>query len=91
MCLQIAGRLIANPQTVQQPIVNLADDHWGPAPVQNDPARQALHHLRYGHDLLYTILKEAVERNFRFPECWAGAEALDASCLDWFFPAAPED
>ena len=91
MCLQIAGRLIANPQTVQQPIVNLADDHRGQRLLKATLQRQALHHLRYGHDLLYTILKEAVERNFRFPECWAGAKALDASCLDWFFPAAPED
>jgi hypothetical protein len=49
------------------------------------------HHLRYGYDLLYTILKEAVERNFRFPECWAGAKGIDPSCLDWFFSAAPND
>jgi hypothetical protein len=91
MCLQIAGRLIANPQTVQQPIVNLADDHRGQRLFKATLQRQALHHLRYDQDLLYTILKEAVEWNFRFPECWARAKALDASCLDWFFPAAPED
>jgi hypothetical protein len=91
MCLQIAGRLIANPQTVQQPIVNLADDHRGQRLFKATLQRQPLHHLPYGHDLLYTILKEAVERNFRFPECWPGAKALDASCLDWFFPPAPED
>ena len=55
------------------------------------PCKASTNHLRYGKDLLYTILKEVVKRNFRFPECRAGAKGIDASCLSWFFPAAPED